>query len=163
MSTDESGILEVQGDVQACADASNLLVGGDDGLAAADGAADALASLGMQHSRGMLQFAVHADDAALAVGLNGLSAQDLSALLSQQLTQVLAVLGQLAQVFLPHASIRILDDGRNRDSLDGLAAAVALDGHIGPAFIEDFFHVGYDFTNLGLFHDSFLLVTFNFN
>ena len=89
MSTDESGILEVQGDVQAGANAGHLLVGGDDGLAAADSSADGLAGLGMQHSGGVLQLAVDADDAALAVGLDVLSAQDLGALAGQQVAQVL--------------------------------------------------------------------------
>ena len=106
----------------------------------------------------MLQLAVDADDAALAVGLDVLSAQDLGALAGQQVAQVLTVLGQLAQVLLPLAGIRILDDSSDGNGLDGLAAAVGLDGHIGAALQEHFFNVGYDLANLGLFHGNFLLV-----
>ena len=146
----------MQGDVQGSADAADLLVGGDDGLAAADGRADGLAGLGVQHSRGMLQLAVSAHDAALAVGLHVLSAQQLGALAGQQIAQILTVLGQLAQILLPLAGIGVLDNSSHGDGLNGLLAAV-LDGHISAALIEHLFQVGYDLADFGLFHGKTLL------
>ena len=58
----EGSIFEVQGDVQLGAGRADLLVGRNDGLAAADSSADGLAGLRVQHSGGVLQLAVETDD-----------------------------------------------------------------------------------------------------
>ena len=92
----KSGVLVMQGNIERGADTGHLLIGGDDGVAAADGRADGLAGLWMQHRRGMLQLAVCADKAALAVGFHSVGAQQFRALARQQIAEILAVFGQLA-------------------------------------------------------------------
>jgi len=157
----EGSIFEVQRNVQLGAGRADLLVGRNDGLAAADSSADGLAGLRVQHSGGVLQLAVETDDAALAVGFNVLGAEELGTLLGEQIAQVLAVLGQLRQVFDPLAGVRILDNGSHGHRLDGLAAGVGLHGLLSAALVEHFFEVGNDLANLRLFHWYILLLKIN--
>lgn len=79
----------------------------------------------------------------------------------EQVAQVLAVLGQLRQVFDPLAGVRILDNGSHGHRLDGLAAGVGLHGLLSAALVEHFFEVGNDLANLRLFHWYILLLKIN--